>query len=85
MLREGILNPSYFETDDGNGCSRPGIGSWARKTLHKVLNKGIPIGISDSIRAHFRCLYTVKQNMRNNKQMCTYLQGYDVIGIIVVT
>ena len=85
MLREGILNPSYFETDDSNGCPRTGVGSQASKTALKVQDKGTPIGKSASMRAQLKCLYTNVQSMGNKQedlQACACLLGYDVIDII---
>ena len=59
MLPEkGILNPSHFKADDGNGCPGPGDGSQARKAAPKVQDKGTPAGKSASMRAHLKCLYT---------------------------
>lgn len=68
LLREGILNPSYFETDDSNGCPRTGVGSQARKTVTNMQDKGTSIGKTASMREHFKFLYTNAQSMRNKQE-----------------
>ena len=90
MPGEGNLNPSHsyqFDASASNRCPEPGEGSQVSRRAPEEQHKGIPAtpaSKSASLGAQLKCLYANAHSMGNKQEeleVCTRLQGYDLIGI----